>query len=715
MKARSYVSLLALAPAALLACTVAAEAPSESYLVATFAATPGTIDPADNAAGRDLDTACPTSTTAPLSPSDLVAGVDVLRNQIVVTPGSGGSAVWSGLRNLVITGASVTLDAPTGKVFQGVGFYFQNKLGALTPGGPANVASAEELLLRVEALDAANNVVATLKSWSYQGLRSSTSALKFDRIGVPEGYGTASTTEDLPAYFGVVRKGATFSRIRLTVLNPEKIAGNWSVQRIRYSETPGNTTCWSAGDGVYLVSDTNDDGNGFTHVLRTENHPTHAGHTVGHYWEINRYADPQVGPASGSILEGSGLLANLTSPLIQLRNPPADKMCDVLGQGDWLGLYHWSHFHFQGFHETDDAGFHATTPFDYDTYCAPGAADSPYAKFCDAYACCLAQAPVVNANGAPLPMGPALAAALSDPVCGAGCIQTMQIEQDACLGSPAPSDTTKDQRLSYYSLNNGRTWRRANHMNNRYHNGYPGEWHYNHAHLQEDGDGMLGTHSYASFDWDQDSVAEASSGDPAVDQAWDKQFGYLTAAGVMESPAMRVRFSFEERGTEPCQDVNGDGYCAGWRIDDVALDYNEECVDNTGARFYDTLGDTDTTPVGLATVAAASCAVLQSLPSSCTPIDTSGDACYATVTATTQHDLYTWEQQQGGACDPVEACHYEVCSNNHGVTECWPAAWQSCWSETQGDCNSSVPDDCFERECCTQPTGPNDCSAWTVL
>jgi len=653
------------------------------------AALVGTINPTSNTDGRELATQCAALVTAPMSAADLVSSQAMAAGAVTLTGGQ-----FTTSTRITATGPQVTVQRTAGAAWTAVGFFAQNGQGSLAPGGPANQAQRAPLLLEITARQGAI-VRGKLRFWTYQGLKAAPGDLKFDKTGVPDLVGTAGTMENTAAYMGIALGNVTFDTLTIQVLNTAALAGPWTIDVPRTSAVPDNKTCWHADSSWHLVTNPNEYAPGtepaFTHLLRTESHETHKGHTVGHYWELNVYNDPAIGPASGSRLENSGVSGNLTTPAIQLRDVP--NMCDQIGQGDFLGLYHWSHFHFQGYHETDDRGYaESGIPFDFDTYCDPAMPENPYSRFCAGYETCLEKTNLSEANGLV-----DVLLSLGDKVCGATCLQTMQVERDACLGSPVPGQNVpvRDRRLSYYSLNNGRTWRRINHMNNRYHNGYPGEWHYNHAHPFEDSDGMLGV-DHEGFDWDQDGILETSTIQfPEVNQA-DTQFGYLPPqsppGSSYLSPAIRYRFRFEEKGSEPC-DTRGDGYCAGWRLDDFGMDYNEECFAD-GARYFDTMGDPHTDFVGEVTPATvgaicqiSSAAAAQAATGLCLPptqVDLIG---YDVVSEVHQHDQYVFDVGASPGCaDPYQSCTKQICVESHGVPDgCYPYV-RSCAPGPDGLC-----------------------------
>ncbi|MBK8257075.1 MAG: hypothetical protein IPK82_30930 [Polyangiaceae bacterium] len=652
------------------------------------AALVGTINPMSNTDGRELAGSCAASVTAPMSVSDLVSPQTMTSGSVTVSGGS-----WASATRLTANGPIVNLTRVSGIQWKGVGFFAQNGMGSIAPGGPANHMNKAPLLLQVRAMQGAVER-GKLRFWTYQGLKPAAGSAKFDEIGVPDGMSTPSTLENTPAYMGIVARNLTFDRLEIQVMNPAALSGPWTIDLPKVTAATDQKTCWHADANWRLVSNSGEyDGAPpppFTHLLRTESHETHKGHTVGHYWEFNVYANPNVGPASGSILQNSAAAGNLTSPAVQLRD--IANMCDQLGQGDLLGLYHWSHFHFQGYHETDDAGYgQSGIPFDPTIYCNPNQPENPYSRYCEGFLTCKQRTNLSMVNGTLDTLQ-----ALGDLVCGATCLQAMQVERDACLGSPVLGSGAppRDQRLGYYSLNNGRTWRRINHMNNRYHNGYPGEWHYNHAHPHQDSDGMLGT-DHEGFDWDQDGMDETSSTFfPAAGQA-DTQFGYLppnAPVGVnYVAPAMRFRFRFEEKGSGPCK-AGADNYCAGWRLDDFGLDYNEECQQD-GERYFDTLGDPHVDYVANVTemevdqtCAFSQAAALEAAQAACTAPDPAELDGYGVVTSVHQHDTYVYDADQSQGCsNAYQNCTKHICVESEGALE-------GCYT--------------YERSC--GPTGPNN-------
>ena len=272
----------------------------------------GTVDPSSNTDGQELAGNCAAKVTAPTVPADLVNGQALAQNQAQIT-----GAQWATSSRLTATQPVVTLTRTSGAPWFGMGFYAKNGQGSVAPGGPANQAVKAPLLLQIKAYQGAVEK-GMLRFWTYQGLKPGTGSARFDGTGIPEGYGTPETTETFPAYMGIALPTLPFDKVRIEVLNPGALAGPWTLEFPKVAATPANTTCWHADPSWRLVTNPEEYAPGeeppFTHLLRTESHATHAGHTGDHYWEFNVYADPEVGPASGSVLAGSGASGNLTSP-----------------------------------------------------------------------------------------------------------------------------------------------------------------------------------------------------------------------------------------------------------------------------------------------------------------------------------------------------------------------------------------------------------------
>lgn len=609
------------------------------------AALPSLVDGGDGKGGRSYDYRCPLEASAPAD------NADILEARTLTSP----SSLTSYKVALSDGGQSTTLDA-SGTVevssdtleirfkspVRVVGFNAWNGTGPIAAGSEANLA--KPLLLELTAsfaLDATPPL--QLRFWTYQGLNWFCSGGGCGPLN--NNIGQVEGLETEPGFYSIGTGDAGLIReIRVRALNfgidegEDAPTDAWTVSGITFGTRIGNASCWKADADWRVVSQWERSSESFQHWLRTEQHNTHTWHTRTQTWEFNRYKAGT--PVLQSVLQGSGASGYLRSPAVQLEVPyvedstlenGGDKFCDLPGQRDWASLFHLTHFHFQGMHETEDTSLGDPGPgatgnaFNDALLCNGRPTDATQAaiydelvsyfgdngmnlnSLCAAYRCCKSAAPIVDSTGKLLPAlvnlapNPAVASALLHPVCGASCLQTMQYERDACVPRPDAwaGWGADDERLIEYSLDNGKTWRRFNWMKDRYHGGYPGKWHYNHGHALQDGDGMLLMDEMTGFDWDQDGVMEMSDvHDLANNDEWDKQFRLLldptAPAGdyQFKMPAMRVRFLFMEDGNGAAQDRNGDGLIAGWRVDDVTVSNYEEWVDPR-VRFFDGTGEFD--------------------------------------------------------------------------------------------------------------------------